>query len=341
MRGQAAAPALRRDEPPQVAEDAVEGVVAQLGVGPGGGRVERDVQLDAAAEQPADVPVGENLAVRGNRDLLVAVLERVQEGVEVLHHERLADGAVDERARVLEEGPVVAERVEVERRLDVVLLQRLGVVPSAVDAGRLDVAHAVHVDAEIGGGGRQLGAALHDLAGVEDGVAQLSGCGPVARAVEVGAGRGDANRELPVVAGPRRPRQLPVGPQRHRAAAGRHPHRDRPPAVRQLERLFPAAGFDGQVLPQVQEPAPRADFGEPRLGPRLELDPAPQAHPAKVLEVVPLRRVEAACVARVGGRALERRRRPWRRLVQDGQHSAGHIPHATRFHRFQPSVRGR
>ena len=63
---QAAAAALRLDEPAHVAQEAVEGVVAQLGVGPGGCGIEGYVQLDPAAEEPADVSVGEDLAVRGD-----------------------------------------------------------------------------------------------------------------------------------------------------------------------------------------------------------------------------------------------------------------------------------
>ena len=71
MRLGASAP-LGRDPPPQVAEDALELVVAQLGVGLRRAGVERDVEVDIATEQLLDVLVGEDLANQV-RDVALAI----------------------------------------------------------------------------------------------------------------------------------------------------------------------------------------------------------------------------------------------------------------------------
>ena len=79
----------------------------------------------------------------------------------------------------------------------------------------------------------------------------------------------------------------------------------------------------GQALPQIVEPAPDAELGEARSRLRIELDAAPQSHPAEALELVVLQCVEAAGVARLRNGAVEHARLRPRRVVQNGQHSAG------------------
>ena len=77
--GQPSASALRLDEAPDVLEQPRERVVAEPRVGLGGGGVERDVEVRVAAEQLADVGVGEDLAVGGELQDLGPPAELVEQ----------------------------------------------------------------------------------------------------------------------------------------------------------------------------------------------------------------------------------------------------------------------
>jgi hypothetical protein len=112
--------------------------------------------MDVAAQELLDVAVGEDLSVGRQLQHLPAVAEVIEEAVEIPHHERLADGAVDEHAGTLEELAELSQGLASERGIHVVSLEHLVVVPLAVHARRLDVAHPVHVDPQAAGEGAQL-----------------------------------------------------------------------------------------------------------------------------------------------------------------------------------------
>ena len=144
--------ALGVDEAAQVVNQRDKTGIAQLLVRFRRGCVERHVQVDGTAEQFLDVPIGQDLPVRGHLQHLAAVAEGIEQFVDVLHHERLADRAIHQAGSVFEKGAPLRERVEVERRIDERALEVLVVVPFAVHARRLDVARTVEVDTQAARG---------------------------------------------------------------------------------------------------------------------------------------------------------------------------------------------
>ncbi len=84
--------------------------------------------------------------------------------------QRLAEGAVDQVAGRLEEGSVGFQGPVVDDQVGQLALQDLHPVPQAVHAGRLDVALAVKVDAQVKREGAELGFPGQHLPIVELGV---------------------------------------------------------------------------------------------------------------------------------------------------------------------------
>ena len=157
-----------------VGDDLLERIVPQSRIGERRCGVERDVGVDVAIDELLDVAIGQDLTVRRHLEHLPGVAEDVEQLVDVAHHERLANRAVHQVHCVVEERSPFLQRLARERRVDVVPLERLAGIPFAVHARRLDVAHAVQIDAETRRRRRKQRRPLQRLADVQDGVAVLA-----------------------------------------------------------------------------------------------------------------------------------------------------------------------
>src|SRR6185295_12430477 len=128
------------------------------------------------------------------------VAEDVEQVVEIAHHERLADRAVHQMNGVVEERTPLGERLARERRVDVIALERLAVVPLAVDAGRLDVADAVEVDAEARRRRVEGGTRLEQLSHIQHAVDVLPADDRVALRILMEAKAAQPYRQHPAIA---------------------------------------------------------------------------------------------------------------------------------------------
>ncbi len=292
-RGRRPGPPLASISRRRLLQDQVEPVVAQLRVGLARARVQRDVEVHRPPDQLLDVPIGQDLAVRRHLQDLAAAVEGVQQVVDRLHHERLADRAVHEALGVVEERAEVLQRVERERRVGVIALELLVEVPLAVDARRLHVAGPVQVDAEADRRGRQLGPPLEHLPQVPHGVGVLSGDLRVARRVLVEHRRPHPHRERAAVSRVVAAGEDLVRPDLEAGRARRDGHGQPLPPAGEREHLGRPAGLHGQLLREVLELREHRQLQIPLDGRRVEEQPPRLRHPPEGVDPVRFLVVEA------------------------------------------------